>query len=199
MIDLIVTILILLTAFIGGLTLHSIGMKCTVEESTRAFRRLIKEIYIGLFKNNESKPILTLGTIDGVFNLEQINLIFKDVISLFEVCFLKKHIENELVTIYILKAKNQLHVVDILSLLDLIETIVEKEVSNILKLNGIYVNTDSYVATHYKNGILKIAVAKNEEGFKEIERLKIQAREELLSFNEECSIPMSENWKNNEK
>ena len=85
-----------------------------------------------------------------------------------------------------------MHVVDTLCLLDLIITIVEKEVSNILHLNGIYVNTDSYVATHYKNGILKIAVAKNEEGFKEIEKLKIQAQEEILSFNEEHSISMTE-------
>lgn len=192
MIDLIVISALLLTAFIGGIALYSIGMKCTVEESTRAFRKLIKDVYIGLFKNNESKPILRLGTIDGVFNFEQINLIFKDVISLFDVCFFKNYIEKDLVTIYVFKAKNPLHVVDTLCLLDLIITIVEKEVSNILHLNGIYVNTDSYVATHYKNGILKIAVAKNEEGFKEIEKLKIQAQEEILSFNEEHSISMTE-------
>ena len=182
MIDLIVISVLLLTAFIGGIALYSIGMKCTVEESTRAFRKLIKDVYIGLFKNNESKPILRLGTIDGVFNFEQINLIFKDVISLFDVCFFKKYIEKDLVTIYIFKAKNPLHVVDTLCLLDLIITIVEKEVSNILHLNGIYVNTDSYVATHYKNGILKIAVAKNEEGFKEIEKLKIQAMKSIVSL-----------------
>lgn len=192
MIDLIITVVLLLTTFIGGIALYSIGMKCTVEESTRAFRKLIKDVYIGLFKNNESKPILRLGTIDGVFNFEQINLIFKDVISLFDVCFFKNCIEKDLVTIYIFKAKNPLHVVDTLCLLDLIITIVEKEVSNILHLNGIYVNTDSYVAAHYKNGILKIAVAKNEEGFKEIEKLKIQAQEEILSFNEEHSISMTE-------
>lgn len=192
MIDLIITVVLLLTTFIGGIALYSIGMKCTVEESTRAFRKLIKDVYIGLFKNNESKPILRLGTIDGVFNFEQINLIFKDVISLFDVCFFKNYIEKDLVTIYVFKAKNPLHVVDTLCLLDLIITIVEKEVSNILHLNGIYVNTDSYVATHYKNGILKIAVAKNEEGFKEIEKLKIQAQEEILSFNEEHSISMTE-------
>lgn len=192
MIDLIITVVLLLTTFIVGLALYSIGMKCTVEESTRAFRKLIKDVYIGLFKNNESKPILRLGTIDGVFNFEQINLIFEDVISLFDVCFFKNYIEKDLVTIYIFKAKNPLHAVDTLCLLDLIITIVEKEVSNILHLNGIYVNTDSYVATHYKNGILKIAVAKNEEGFKEIEKLKIQAKEEILSFNEEHSISMTE-------
>lgn len=198
MIDLIITVLLLLTAFIGGITLYSIGIKCTVEESTRAFRKLIKDIYRGLFKNEEFRPVLRLGTIDGIFNLEQINLIFKDVISLFEVCFFKNCIEKDLVTIYIFKAKNPLHVVDTLCLFDLIITIVEKEVSNILQLNGIYVNTDSYVATHYKNGILKIAVAKNEGGFPVIEKMKIKAQEEILSFNEENSISMAENWKDNE-
>ena len=198
MIDLIVTIFLLLATFIVSLTVHSIGMKCTVKESTRAFRKLIKDIYIGLFKNNETKPILRLGTIDGVFSLEQINLIFKDVIALFEVCFFKNYIEKDLVTIYIFKAKNPLHVVDILCLLDLITTIVEKEVSNLLQLNGIYVNTDSYVATHYKNDILKIAVAKNKDGFSVIEKMKIKAQEEILSFNEEGSSSMTENWKKHE-
>lgn len=199
MVDLIVISVLLLTAFIGGITLYSIGMKCTVEESTRAFRKLIKDVYIGLFKDDNSKPILRLGTIDGVFNLDQIKLIFKDVISLFDVCFFKNYIEKDLVTIYIFKAKNPLHVVDVLCLLDLVTTIVEKEVSNILQLNGIYVNTDSYVATHYKNGILKIAVAKNDEGFATIERLKVKAQEEILSFNEENSISMTENWRNDEE
>ena len=175
MIDLLTTVLILLTTLICGIILHSIGMKCTIQESTRTFRKLIKDIYIGLFKDNEAKPILRLGTIDGVFNLEQIKLVFKDVISLFDVCFFKNYIEKDLVTIYIFKAKNPLHVVDVLCLIDLITTIVEKEISNIFQLNGIYVNTDSYVATHYKNGILKIAVAKNEEGFKQIQNLKAKA------------------------
>lgn len=199
MIDLLTTVLILLTTLICGIILHSIGMKCTIQESTRTFRKLIKDIYIGLFKDNEAKPILRLGTIDGVFNLEQIKLVFKDVISLFDVCFFKNYIEKDLVTIYIFKAKNPLHVVDVLCLIDLITTIVEKEISNIFQLNGIYVNTDSYVATHYKNGILKIAVAKNEEGFKQIQNLKAKAEEEILAFNEEVSISMSENWKNDEQ
>lgn len=199
MIDLIITVLLLLTALIGGISLYSIGMKCTVEESTKAFRKLIKDIYIGLFKDNKSKPILRLGTIDGVFNLEQIKLIFKDVIGLFEVCFFKKCIERDLITVYEFKAKNPLYVVDILCLLDLITTIVEKEVSNILQLNGIYVNTDSYVATYYKNGILRIAVAKNEEGFKQIQKLKAKAEEDILAFNEENSISMVENWRSNEE
>ena len=199
MIDLLTTVLILLTTLICGIILHSIGMKCTIQESTRTFRKLIKDIYIGLFKDTEAKPILRLGTIDGVFNLEQIKLVFKDVISLFDVCFFKNYIEKDLVTIYIFKAKNPLHVVDVLCLIDLITTIVEKEISNIFQLNGIYVNTDSYVATHYKNGILKIAVAKNEEGFKQIQNLKAKAEEEILAFNEEVSISMSENWKNDEQ
>lgn len=194
MIDLIITVLLLSTVFIGGIALYSIGMKCTVEESSRAFRKLIKNVYIGLFKDNDSKPILRLGTIDGVFNSEQIDLIFKNVRSLFEVCFFKCWREKDLVTLYIFKAKNPLHASDTLVLLDLVTDIVEEQVSNILKLNGIYVNTDNYVATYYKNNILTIAVAKNEDGFNTIQKYRQKAKDDILSFNENNTAHMTENW-----
>ena len=72
--------------------------------------------------------------------------------------------------------------------------IVEEQVSNILKLNGIYVNTDNYVATYYKNGILKIAVAKNEDGFNTIQKYRQKAKDDILSFNENNTAHMTENW-----
>ncbi|MDB1921084.1 hypothetical protein PMY56_03620 [Clostridium tertium] len=194
MIDLIITVLLLSTAFICGIALYSIGMKCTVEESSRAFRKLIKDVYMGLFKDNNSKPILRLGTIDGVFNSEQIDLIFKNIVSLFEVCFFKCWREKDLVTLYFFKAKNPLHASDTLDLLDLVRDIVEEQVSKILKLNGIYTNTDNYVATHYKNNILTIAVAKNEDGFNIIQKYRQKTREDILSFNENNTANMTENW-----
>lgn len=188
-------IIVVLGAFIGVTIAYSKVKKISIQKATKEVVKVLKDIYNGLFDKEIQKFILRLGTIDGVhYTIEQIYLVFDEISQLYRTFIFQYYKELDTITLYRFKAKFSHVDFEPLALMELLTSIVEKEVNKVLHNMDIFVITDSYVAIRYHHGMLDIAVAKNEDGFNRIENLKAKAMEEIFSLDEINDNIMTEQW-----
>lgn len=185
---------------------YSVTNKCSIEESTRKFKSIIKIIIKTLF---EKEPI-TVSDIriganeDGLMDHDLILLAFADLEKEFKSFFLNKMpYEYTNYIIYSFTAKFPINItIDYIeTLTKLIKSITESIVKKYLINIGVDINVSNLVAVYYESesGMLKIAIAKNQSGIPNIGELNISAekKQKLKELKSLEKKGITEEWEDN--
>lgn len=197
--DLIMLILFIMIFCIGFIVLHSLITNCSLEDSTHKFKEGIVKIFKALFGIDESsKTVLRIGSSNGFDAIiyDRVENVFESIYGLFQICVLDSWLEYNHYILYIFKATEPINMQDNIVVVKFIKKIAEKIVMKILRTNGIFESVLEYVTVFYDSEILKIAIAKNDDGFDEIKTLDKQYRREMLNYLDFYDEEMEESWNN---
>lgn len=185
---------------------YSVTNKCSIEESTRKFKSIIKIIIKTLFEKEPIHvPDIRIGANeDGHMDHDLILLAFADLEKEFKGFFLNKmpyEYPNYIIYSFTAKFPNNIDVDYIDTLTKLIKAIVESIVKKYLISIGIDINVNGFVAVDYniESGILNIAIAKNQAGISNIGNLNIsvEKKRKLKELKALEKKGMTEEWEDN--
>lgn len=185
---------------------YSVTNKCSIEESTRKFKSIIKIIIKTLFEKEPIHvPDIRIGANeDGRMDHDLILLAFADLEKEFKSFFLNK-MPDEYINyiIYSFTAKFPINItIDYIeTLTKLIKSITESIVKKYLINIGFDINVSGLVVVYYdsESGMLKIAIAKNQNGISNIGELNIlvEKKHKLKELKSLEKKGMTEEWEDN--